>query len=141
MTIMCQEQPPILQRAVLAAPSAIGLLRDLAEVQLTKWGLSELVDDALLVASELVTNACAAAPKTLIGFRLMLWPTLLVIEVQDASDEPAVLQEPEVLAETGRGLWIVDQLARHWGQRPEAGGGKTVYALLALPSAANSAER
>jgi anti-sigma regulatory factor (Ser/Thr protein kinase) len=142
MTIMSREQPPsestytwpFLARAVLATPSAIGLLRDLAEVQLNKWGLAELVDDALLIVSELVTNACAAAPRTLIGFRMMVWPTLLVIEVYDSSGEPAVLQEPETLAESGRGLWIVSHLARHWGQRPEVGGGKTVYALLGLPA-------
>lgn len=121
------------ERSVLAAPSSSGLLRDLAEVHLRKWGLGELADDVLLVVSELGTNAIAASPGTLIGFRMMRWPTMLVVEVRDSSAERVVREEPGTLDESGRGLWIVEQIARHWGQRTEPDGTKTVYALLDLP--------
>ncbi|GAA3927737.1 hypothetical protein GCM10023085_06160 [Actinomadura viridis] len=121
------------ERAVLATPSSNGVLRDLACAHLEKWGLGGLADDAVLVVSELVTNAIEAAPGTLIGFRLMLWPTMLVIEVHDTSTERVVCGEVEALAESGRGMWIVEHIARHWGQRLEGDGTKTVYALLDLP--------
>jgi anti-sigma regulatory factor (Ser/Thr protein kinase) len=141
MTIMYQEQSPTgpppsglyVERDVLAAPSSNGVLRDLANVHLDKWGLNGLADDALLVVSELVTNAIAAAPGTLIGFRMMRWPAMLVIEVRDSGTGRVVCTEAGALDESGRGMWIVDQIARHWGQRPEPDGTKTVYALLDLP--------
>ncbi len=99
MTIMYQEpappDPPLsgisVERAVLAIPSSNGILRDLARAHLDKWGLAELVDDALLVISELVTNAQAAAPGTLIGFRMTRRPGTLAIEVRDSG--PGVAPE------------------------------------------------
>ncbi|MFI0358008.1 ATP-binding protein [Actinomadura sp. 9N407] len=118
---------------MLAVPSSGGLLRDLAEVHLRKWGLGELADDVLLVVSELATNAIAASPGTLIGFRMMRWLAMIAVEVQDSSTERVVRREPMTLDESGRGLWIVEQIARHWGQRAEPDGTKTVYALLDLP--------
>ncbi|MGK5556473.1 ATP-binding protein [Actinomadura kijaniata] len=124
----------VLERAVLATPSSVGLLRDLAEAHLNKWGLAPVVDDATLVISELLTNAVKAKPRHLMGFRLMRWRAVLYVEVFDESAEDAVPTDPTGdLLENGRGLHIVAALSRHWGQRREPGGGKTVYALLDLP--------
>ncbi|WP_067489218.1 ATP-binding protein [Actinomadura hibisca] len=122
-----------LERAALAVPSSVGLLRDLAEAHLHKWGLAAIVDDSLLVVSELVTNAVAKVPGHLIGFALLKWPTVLVIEVSDEHQESAVLQKPGAEGESGRGLFLVEALALHWGQRRSAGGWKTVYALMEIP--------
>jgi hypothetical protein len=137
MAIMNQGQRPVpgltLERAVLAVPSVNGLLRDAAGAHLRKWGLEKLADDALLVVSELVTNAIAASPGAPLWFRMMRWPRLLAIEVRDCSARPVVSRDPGELDESGRGMWIVDQLTRHWGQRWEPDGTKTVYALLDLP--------
>ncbi|MQY05598.1 ATP-binding protein [Actinomadura macrotermitis] len=118
------------ERAMIATPSAVGLLRDLAEAHLRKWGLCALVDDALLVASELITNAVRARPRSLIGFRLVRQRAVLRIEVYDTSPGRAVITPSP---DGGRGLVIVEALAREWGQRAEPAGGKSVYALLDLP--------
>jgi hypothetical protein len=137
MAIMEQRQCPVagsvLERDVLAVPSVNGVLRDAVGTHLRKWGLERLADDAMLVVSELVTNAIAAAPGGTLGFRMMRWPTMLAIEVRDGSAERVVSREADLMDESGRGLWIVEQVARHWGQRQEPDGTKTVYALLDLP--------
>jgi signal transduction histidine kinase len=140
MAIMNQEQRPglVLERAVLAVPAVNGVLRDAAGVHLAKWGLEDLADDALLVVSELVTNAITASPGGPLWFRMMRWPRMLAIEVRDCSAERVQRREPGMLDESGRGLWMVEQVARHWGQRWEVDGTKTVYALLDLPNPGNS---
>ena len=98
MAIMNQEERPVpgltLERAVLAVPAVNGVLRDVAGVHLVKWGLDELADDALLVVSELVTNAITAAPGRPLWFRMARWPHVLAIEVRDSSPEWALRREP-----------------------------------------------
>jgi hypothetical protein len=37
-----------------------------------------------------VTNAIAASPWTLVGYRMMRWPAMLLVEAQDSSAERVV---------------------------------------------------
>ena len=39
---------------------------------------------------------------------------------------------PQVEAEGGRGLWLVEQLTQAWGVRPYPDGGKVVWCALTL---------
>jgi hypothetical protein len=102
----------------------IALARNLSD-----WGLSDLLDDASVVVSELTTNAARLGkPFTL---RLIPESQAVVIEVTDVSPKA-----PEIAghfgdadAEAGRGLFIVDSLAKEWGIRPESHG-KTVWARV-----------
>ncbi|WP_141578659.1 ATP-binding protein [Actinomadura sp. WMMA1423] len=97
-----------------------------------QWGLDDFVP--CLVASELVTNALryAAASDDDVTFRIgrtddgALW-----LEVQDATCDLPRIQRADAVSEAGRGLFIVDQLARCWGVRPLSGNaGKVVFAVL-----------
>ena len=73
----------------------------------------DVVEDAVLLVSEVVTNAvvhACSAPRlivTVVGDRLR-------VEVHDGSRALPVMQ-PSSLAIGGRGLRIVDQLADAWG--------------------------
>ncbi|MFJ8472822.1 ATP-binding protein [Kitasatospora sp. NPDC094011] len=103
----------------------------------------ECTEIALLLLSELVTNAChhARGPRDrLIGVRLLL-PTrsLLRVEVADASANLPVLRHAAPDDESGRGLELVAALATSWGAQPRGDGyiGKTVWFTLALPSPAS----
>ncbi|MFF2041700.1 ATP-binding protein [Kitasatospora sp. NPDC058170] len=114
-----------------------------ARVQLLRqaflWHVpDEATEIAMLLLSELVTNACrhARAPRDrLVGVRcLLLDPALLRVEVTDASED---LPQPRRSApddESGRGLELVTALADSWGAHLRGDGyiGKTVWFQLKL---------
>lgn len=67
------------------------------------------------MAGELVTNAVVHA-RTELRLRLELRGDLLHQAVRD--NNPRLLRlvtDPDPEAEGGRGLWLVEQLARAWG--------------------------
>jgi anti-sigma regulatory factor (Ser/Thr protein kinase) len=91
-----------------------------------------LMDRAVLLASELVTNAVIHA-RTELRLRVELRGELLHLAVRDGNPwqlRPATIPDPE--AEGGRGLWLVDQLARAWGVNRHPDGGKVVWCTLTL---------
>ncbi|MCP2340910.1 ATP-binding SpoIIE family protein phosphatase [Actinomadura rupiterrae] len=118
-----------------AEPAAVRRARGLVRDRLDRWGLPELADSTVLLASELVTNAIRHAGGR-VTLRLVREGGLMC-EVQDSSDgRPRVHGafdpgEP-ALAETGRGLHVVGRLARRWGVRRTATG-KAVWCEQALP--------
>jgi anti-sigma regulatory factor (Ser/Thr protein kinase) len=91
-----------------------------------------LVDRAVLLAAELVTNAVVHA-RTELQLRVELRGELLHLAVRDGS--PRLLRLvtiPDPEAEGGRGLWLVEQLARAWGVNRHPDGGKVVWCTLRL---------
>ncbi|GAB2865072.1 SpoIIE family protein phosphatase [Nocardioides pacificus] len=124
---------PVVRRAVSlhldVSDAAPTLARRLVGEHLGECGLSEgVIDDALLVTSELVTNAIlhAASPVEL---RLRADDDEVLIEVLDnASYEPRK-QRPDADDEHGRGLQIVAAVCDRWGTRP-TDDGKVVWCVL-----------
>jgi hypothetical protein len=105
-------------------------------------------DDAVLVASELVTNAVRSTGTTdphpdyvalarvpIIQVRLGVRPRLLLVEVWDPSTEPPVFQDQRDGAEHGRGLLIVRAVSERWGVLFPKSGGKVVWAALTTAQA------
>jgi Histidine kinase-like ATPase domain len=87
------------------------------------------VDDAVLAANELVTNALlyTAGPCVVAGW-LTAPRGALRVEVRDPSASmlpPVRPATPD--AHSGRGLAIVQQLASRWGVQPNERDGKTVW--------------
>jgi anti-sigma regulatory factor (Ser/Thr protein kinase) len=111
-------------------PASARKARDFVAKQLSELGFPHSVEDGVLIASELVTNAQRAAPET---------PCLLVIrvdagyhpviEVHDSSPEYPDLQEPDFTSVGGRGLHIVDALCEAWDCFT-SGHGKVIIATL-----------
>jgi anti-anti-sigma regulatory factor len=94
--------------------------------------LSEQIDQAVLVTSELVTNAVIHAHSQL-RLRVELRGQQLHLIVQDA--DPHLLRlatAPEALAEGGRGLPLVEALAASWQVQHPPEGGKAVACVLDL---------
>jgi anti-sigma regulatory factor (Ser/Thr protein kinase) len=102
--------------------------------------LSSLVDDAVLILSEFVTNALRHARALDSGMIRVSWELsgegLLRIEVTDGGGTTRPSTKPysmSVSAQAGRGLEIVDRLADRWGSQREEGGDEyTVWAELAV---------
>jgi hypothetical protein len=90
-----------------------------------------MVDDAILVTDELVSNAHqhGTAPRVC-RLALINQGLCLRIEVGDASSRQPKIRIPDLSG--GRGLFLVDRLASSWGVTGHQDQGKTVWAELIL---------
>jgi anti-sigma regulatory factor (Ser/Thr protein kinase) len=114
----------------------IGAARAFASSAATALGCRP--DDVALVVSELATNACihGRSPFTVSVTRT---GSCLTVEVSDLNPVQPVKGEPSSSSLSGRGLLIVERLARAWGVRCPSPAGKTVWAELeVLPEPAMS---
>ncbi|WP_328669990.1 SpoIIE family protein phosphatase [Streptomyces sp. NBC_00322] len=93
-----------------AAPSRA---RRLARRALARWGLEELSDSVELLVSEVVTNAVRYAERP-VTLRL-LRTDVLRCEVGDDSPQLPRQRRARDTDEGGRGLFLVNRLARRWG--------------------------
>ena len=133
-----------------ALPTAPSLARGFVTSVLESWGMSMLADITELIASELTTNVVQAATDEdgkpryddagslpLVWLRLLSDRVQLLIEVWDNIPDvlgAPVVQHPDELDESGRGLEIVDTLSDEWGWEHVPGwNGKRVWAVLARP--------
>ncbi|MFF8910837.1 SpoIIE family protein phosphatase [Streptomyces olivaceoviridis] len=93
--------------------SAPGQARRLARRALARWGLEDLTDSVELLVSEVVTNAVryASRPVTL----RLLRTDVLRCEVGDDVPQLPRLRQARATDEGGRGLYLVNRLARRWG--------------------------
>jgi anti-sigma regulatory factor (Ser/Thr protein kinase) len=117
-----------------ARPAAVGTARRVVRDLLTAWGVPEGArDDAVLVTSELVTNALVHTAGTRIACRLRCTGDRLRIEVEDQAGGPVLpaARCPGPQDQHGRGLFLVDTLSRDWGVTPVGGRpGGVVWAEL-----------
>lgn len=98
----------------------------------------DVIDTAVLIVSELVTNAYTAAvdlsDPAVIDLSLRLFAGHLLIEVIDSSPEYPVLSPlVDACIESGRGLQMVNSLSAEWGYffyRDR----KVVYCFLQVPA-------
>jgi hypothetical protein len=110
-------------------PQAPSAARRFVARQLDALGHHELVEDARLMVSELVTNTLANVPGKPLWVDIRRMGTCLVLEVWDCSPEPPVPQAPDFLAEGGRGLHVVDELCVTWDYEVFCCG-KVIWAVL-----------
>jgi YD repeat-containing protein len=89
---------------------------------------ASLLEDVLLVVSELVTNAAVHA-KTTTRVTVRWDGNSALVEVFDADEHPPVLSM-KPLTVGGWGLHLVDRISRVWGSEASADG-KRVWAEVA----------
>ncbi|GAA2340502.1 ATP-binding protein [Streptomyces violaceusniger] len=128
-----------------AVPTAVGCSRMFVRHTLKLWQLEDHAETATLIMSELVTNAVKASgitepePKSwqitaehVIGIQLRAIEASLYVEVWDRTDAAPVGKNPDLETEGGRGLLLVEQLAKRWDVYRPRVGGKVVWAELSL---------
>ena len=116
---------------VWRVPQAVGHARRFARRALRSWGVAVDYDAALLVVSELVTNALVHTDGK-VRMDLTLVDNRLRIAIADASPRSPV--RPTSIgweATGGRGILLVEALSATWGTLPVSGG-KQVWAELVL---------
>lgn len=117
--------------------------RKLAQARLNSWDIGgDVHDTALLVVSELVTNAVVHTDGRLVACELLNGAERLRITVRDqgsAPTGPRVCRAGE--EERGRGLLLVETVSSAWGAyESRSGQGHVVWAELPH-GAATAAER
>ena len=126
-----------------AQPASVGGARRLVRAALS--GSTDVVDpllldDALLVVSELVGNAVLhGAGPIVVRVATSAGPRLR-LEVADASAVAPALRGYDPSASTGRGLGLVARMATHWGVDAVDSGGKVVWAELAAGPGSGSTD-
>ena len=93
--------------------------------QLEQWGLDALVDTVALLTSEIVSNAVLHARSEIVVTATDLGDGAVQVDVADLSSVSPVQRRHSDEATTGRGIQLLDQLARSWEVLP-TDGGKTV---------------
>lgn len=109
-------------------PAARAFVRD----SLSKWGETAAVGDAVLVTSELFTNAVVHGSGWVDVYVSVTPAALRIAIVDDGQREPAMAPGPvPATMLTGRGLRIVDALSSDWGNNRDANGRTRVWADVA----------
>lgn len=123
-----------------AFPSAVPCARLHARQVVWEWGLAALAEAVELIVSELVTNAVRASeglPDTqqnlpTVQMRLHADHERVLIQVWDGNQQMPLRREPDLEADGGRGLSIVEAVSETCGAyRPEGDRGKVAWAVVA----------
>ena len=123
----------ILRLALPSDASAVRLARQITRDALAAWHLAQLEETAVLLVSELVTNAVRHAADTgAVGLELASTGTQLRMEIQDGDPGWRQMDSVADCDESGYGFLLVDSLADRWGLRRVCAG-KAVWAELDTP--------
>src|SRR5262250_332202 len=127
-------RPTALQKrrvSLTAGPTAPGIARGQVRATIVAWDIPVEESVAILLTSELVTNAVMHEAGKTIDLVITCGYGQLGVDVHDTSCELPVPMDGPPDAETGRGLVLVASLSSSWGyyRTPT---GKAVYFTLAL---------
>lgn len=111
------------------ARTEIRRVRRFVEDRCVAWGCEDRVDDALLVASELATNAALHA-RTPFAVTVRRRLGAIRLDVLDGSESAPDIRERSDDGEGGRGLYLVSAMSAAWGVDRRSSGGKLVWADL-----------
>ena len=135
MNVMALTRPTELRGCrvrLTAGPAAAAEARRQVQAAIRTWDILVDPDVAVLLTSELVTNAIRHEVTGIIMLAITCSCGQLRVDVHDTSRALPMLIDDPVDAETGRGLMLVTTLSAEWGfYRTPAG--KAVYFTLAFP--------
>jgi anti-sigma regulatory factor (Ser/Thr protein kinase) len=132
-------------------PESARAAREFTVATLRKWHLDALIEDAVVIASELATNAIRHGTPAALGdatgdsgsgrveLSWCLQASRLICVVTDQTGTPPAIAAGGPEAESGHGLQIVGALAVAWGWTILGTGEKAVWAALELPGTGGAA--
>jgi hypothetical protein len=115
--------------SLTAGPAAAAKARNQVRAAIYAWDVPVDTSAAILLTSELVTNAISHEAGETVMLVITCTGGQLRVDVHDTSCSVPVPVDAPADAETGRGLMLVDSLSADWGFYPTPGG-KAVYFTL-----------
>jgi hypothetical protein len=109
-------------------PIAAEQARIVTKIALAEWNIHHIIDNALIITTELVANA--AKLGDVFHLTLSRHGGTVLIEVRDNSEASPDRRRPSTERVDGRGLMLVEACAKDWGWRIEDQGGKTIWATV-----------
>lgn len=114
-------------------PLDVGRARRALALHLRHWGVGgEGADVAILLTSELVTNAVRHSRGPIEAQARFCSARVLRVEVCDTSNTPVGASAATVDDPGGRGLYLVDALADTWGMEHHGTGKRVWFELSEL---------
>lgn len=111
------------KRTFPGRPDQVARVRELVRLVL---GRLPVVDEAVLLASQLATNAVihtASGQGGVFDVAVSRYPSAVRVEVHDAGSHLVPMPRPQdQLTEEGRGLGLVSLMADRWGHREDMDG-------------------
>ena len=127
---------PTVQRprriSLAAGPAAAAEARRQVRAAIDAWDVPVDPEVAVLLTSELVTNAIRHEPGETVLLSITCVCGQLRVDVHDTSCSVPVPADAPPDAEAGRGLMLVASLSADWGYH-RTPAGKAVYFTLAFP--------
>jgi anti-sigma regulatory factor (Ser/Thr protein kinase) len=114
-------------------PESARSAREFTVATLRGWNLENLAEEAVIIATELVTNAIKHGAVVGDGHVELAWQrdaTRVICIVVDGSARPPMLAAADLSAESGRGLLVVQALASSWGWMMVGASQKAVWAAM-----------
>ena len=127
--------PRVATRTPRLNAQSVGVAREFGLATLRRWMVADRTDDIAIVLSELLTNALrhgADQPGRPVRLALVQPAGFVLVVVADPGRQVPVLKEPDYLAESGRGLHVINALSDSWGCTTPTDAGKAVWALFAV---------
>lgn len=127
-------RPTVLQKrrvSLAAEPAAAGTARGQVQATIQAWEVPVDASVAMLLTSELVTNAVIHAAGLVITLVVSCSRDQVRVDVHDTSCALPEMADVPADAESGRGLHLVASLAHEWGYYRTTAG-KAVYFTLAF---------
>jgi len=122
-------------------PAAAAEARGQVRAAIRAWDIPVDPDVAILLTSELVTNAISHEVTGIVMLAITCSCGQLRVDVHDTSRALPMLVDAPVDAETGRGLMLVTTLSAEWGFFRTPAGKAVYFTLTFQPDAAEDGGR
>jgi len=127
---------PVVETRFAATEQRVASVRQWLRAQLNNWQQPAIIDDVMLAATEVITNAVrhgSKGPTDSITVAIELSGNDLRVNVADSSTKLPTLRDVSPLEDGGRGLHLLGALSKSWGVDVERdGAGKTVWFTITL---------
>ncbi|MEU5433254.1 ATP-binding protein [Streptomyces sp. NPDC020719] len=116
-----------------ARPEVLASVRHAIRTQLDSWGLGHLADQATLCLTELLANVGKHTGSTECLLTVHHDGDRIRATVSDTARALPVMRQPNFLAESGRGLFLIERTAHSWGATSTPTGKEVWFELRIRP--------